>query len=55
MTFIFKNEENTKSSVTLPQVSFRVSSQVKINDIAELSQHILHEMPNKSHSQHCWI
>lgn len=55
MTFIFTNEETNKSSMTLPQVSSKVSSQVKINDISDQSQHILQEIPNKSHSQHGWI
>lgn len=55
MTFIFTNEETNKSSMTLPQVSSKVSSQVKINDISDQSQHILQEIPNKSHSQHSWI
>lgn len=52
MTFIFTSEETNKSLMTLAQVSSKVSSQVKINDISDLSQHILHEIPNKSHSQH---
>lgn len=55
MAFIFTSEKTNKSSMTLPQVSSEVCSQVKINDIRDLRQHILHEMSNKSHSQHSWI
>lgn len=55
MTFIFTSEKTNKSLMTLPQVSSELCSQVKINDITGLSQHILHEMSNKSHSQHSWI
>lgn len=55
MTFIFTSEKTNKSSMTLPQVHSEVCSQVKINDITDLRQHILHEMSNKSHSRHSWI
>lgn len=55
MTFIFTSEKTNKSSMTLPRVSSEVCSQVKINDITDLNRHILHEMSDKSHSQHSRI
>lgn len=42
LTFIFTSEETHTSQPTLPQMSSKVSSQVKTNDASEHSLNILH-------------